>query len=182
MKRGQVLILVIVSVAVAMASYTCWHHYRKGYHALRFWGGDTATLIRHARDVQLLSLSQPADLSPAELGKTPTLRIDDEEIRVKQQVDISTARGLVHARHTLIEDQNFIWNNASLPERPRWDFALQFSDQQGQVTLVFDIQNHVVRRLPNGRPQVMTEIIERIDRFLQPLLSENGATQEWPGK
>lgn len=181
MKRGQVLILVIVSVAVAMASYTCWHHYRKGYHALRFWGSDTATLIRHARQVQLLSLSQTADLSPGEQGKTRTLRIDDEEVRVKEQIDISTARGLVHARHTLIEDQNFVWDKTPLPERPHWDFALQFSDQQGQVTLVFDVQNHMVRRLPNGRPLVMTEIIERIDRFLQPLLSENDAAQDWPG-
>ena len=43
MQRGQVLILAIVGIAVAMASYTCWHHYRKGYHALRMWGPESAT-------------------------------------------------------------------------------------------------------------------------------------------
>ena len=57
MQRGQVLILAIVGIAVAMASYTCWHHYRKGYHALRMWGPESATLIRHAQQVRLLKLA-----------------------------------------------------------------------------------------------------------------------------
>ncbi len=172
MKRGQILILGIVTLAVAMASYTCWHHYCKGYHALQFWGTSSAALIRHAKQVRLLKLQEGSG-SPAQ-GQVVSNRfqIGEQEFSVVREVDISSARGLVHARHTLIEDQNFNWTSPPQSASPDWDFALQFSDRGDQETLLFDVQRRLVRSLGSGRQQMMTETMERIVDFLKPLLPE----------
>ena len=171
MQRGQIVIVLIVGVAVAMAGYTCWHHYRKGYKALRFWGQQSATLIRHAPQVELLKLAgdRQADNEVLIGNAAPrsVLRIGDQDVPVLQQDDISTMRGLVHARHTLIVDRNFDWQQPVTNLAPDWDFALRFSDQQQQVTLVFSLHQRVVRSLDHDRQLKMNEAIDRIAEFFQ---------------
>ena len=170
MQRGQILILTIVGIAVGMASYTCWHHYRKGYHALRMWGPESATLIRHAQQVRLLKLAPGSGLKEENQPKQEKIRIGEEDFTVVETLDISTIRGLVHARHTLIVDRSFDWdrNVASVPGN--WDFALEFSDQGQQVTLVFALQERLVHNLNTGKEQAMNETLERIVEFLKPQL------------
>ena len=174
MQRGQIVIVLIVGVAVAMAGYTCWHHYRKGYQALQFWGQQSATLIRHAPQVELLKLSgnRQAD-DEVSLGKAASqsvLRIGEQDVPVLQRDDISTMRGLVHARHTLIVDRNFDWQQSVPDPVVDWDFALRFSDQQQQVTLVFSLHQRVVRSLDHDRQLKMNEAIDRIAEFFQSQL------------
>ena len=171
MQRGKIVIVLIVGVAVAMAGYTCWHHYRKGYQALRFWGQQAATLIRHAPQVELFQLAgdRQGD-DEVFIGKEApesVLRIGDQDILVLQRDDISTMRGLVHARHTLIVDRNFKWPQSVTDPATNWDFALRFSDQQQQVTLVFSLQQRVVRSLDHDRQLNMNEAIDRIAEFFE---------------
>ena len=170
MQRGQILILTIVGIAVGMASYTCWHHYRKGYHALRMWGPESATLIRHAQQVRLLKLAAGSGSREENQSKPGKLRIGEEDFTVVETLDISTIRGLVHARHTLIVDRSFDWdrNVASVPGN--WDFALEFSEQDQQVTLVFALQERLLHNLNTGKQQAMNETLERIAEFLEPQL------------
>ena len=175
MQRGQAVILAIVCVAVAMASYACWHHYRKGRKALRFWGSESAELIRHAEKVRLLKLDPGSAPLPSNTSANGKIRIGNQDLSVVREVDISSMRGLVHARHTLIEDRNFKWNSSPThpPDRSRWDFALEFSNQEHQLMLVFDVQHHVVRDLGTGRQKVMvTEIMEGIHKILKLGLAE----------
>ena len=151
MQRGKIVIVLIVGVAVAMAGYTCWHHYRKGYQALRFWGQEAATMLRHATQVGLLKLADDRqsddDVFIGKAAPESVLRIGDQNVPVLRRDDISTMRGLVHARHTLIVDRNFNWQQPATDPVIDWDFALRFSDQQQQVTLVLSLQQRVVRSL-----------------------------------
>ena len=170
MQRGQILILAIVGIAVSMASYTCWHHYRKGYHALRMWGPESATLIRHAQQVRLLKLAPGSGDQEENQSIRDKIRIGEEDFSVVETLDISTIRGLVHARHTLIVDRSFDWdrNVASVPTQ--WDFALEFSDQDQHVTLVFALQPRIVHNLKTGQQQAMNETLKRIAEYLKPQL------------
>ena len=67
-------------------------------------------------------------------------------------------------------DRSFEWdrNVAFLPGN--WDFALEFSDQGQQVTLVFALQQRIVHNLKTGQQQAMNETLERIVEFLKPQL------------
>ncbi len=174
MQRGKIVIVLIVGVAVAMAGYTCWHHYRKGYHALRFWGQQAATLIRHAPQVELLKLAgdrqSDDEVFIGKAAPQSVLRIGDQDVPVLQRDDISSMRGLVHARHTLIVDRNFNWQQSAIDPATDWDFALRFSDQQQQVTLVFSLQQRTVRSLDHDRQLKMNEAIDRIAEFFEPQL------------
>ena len=87
-----------------------------------------------------------------------------------QRHNISTMRGLVHARHTLIVDRNFNWQPSVPDPATNWDFALRFSDQQQQVTLVFSLQRRMVRSLDHDRQLKMNEAIDRIAEFFEPQL------------
>ena len=170
MQRGQILILAIVGIAVAMASYTCWHHYRKGYYALRMWGPESATLIRHAQQVRLLKLAPGSGDKDENQSIPDKIRIGEEDFSVVETLDISTIRGLVHARHTLIVDRSFDWDRNVESATAHWDFALEFSDQDQQVTLVFALQERLVHNVNTGKQRAMNETLERIVEFLKPQL------------
>ena len=170
MQRGQVLILAILGIAVAMASYTCWHHYRKGYHALRMWGTESATLIRHAQQVRLLKLAPSSGSREENHLINDRIRIGEEDFTIVQARDISTIRGLVHARHTLIVDRSFDWDRNVTSAPAEWEFALEFSDQDQHVTLVFALQQRIVHNLQTGQQQAMNETLERIAEYLKPQL------------
>jgi len=170
MQRGKILILAIAGIAISMASYTCWHHYRKGYHALQMWGSADGTLIRHARQVRLIKLGSgyaESQENQSELGK---LRVGQKDFPVVGTQDISLVRGLVHARHPLIVDRSFDWDRKITTVPAKWDFALEFADQGQQVTVIFALQERMIHNLNTGQEQGMNETINAIGKFLQPHL------------
>ena len=171
MQQGKILILTIAGIAVSMASYTCWHHYRKGYHALQMWGSEAGTLIRHASQVRLIKLAAVPEKSPENQSIGEKMRIGEKDCAVVGTLDISAARGFVHARHTLIVDRSFDWDRKITTVPIRWDFALEFSDQDQQVTLVFALQERLVHNLNTGNQQAMNETIKAIGDFLEPHLN-----------
>ena len=77
---------------------------------------------------------------------------------------------MMESRGLVIVDRNFDWQQPVTSLATDWDFALRFSDQHQQVTLVFSLHQRVVRSLDHDRQLKMNEAIDRIAEFFQSQL------------
>jgi hypothetical protein len=130
---GKLVIVGILTVALASAAASWWFRYAATHKAVRFWGSDITELIRDARHVLLLR-NPPPEIS--HLAESNPARAHFYESVVK----VSDAPGLLHLRNALLEDQSFHWptSSESFPEPPpdagRWQdsgyWQLVFFDSQ----------------------------------------------------
>jgi hypothetical protein len=127
LNSGKLVIVGIVGVAVVAAAFAWWRQYQQGRRALAYWGADGARLIRTAPEVELLTLA------PAEGDG------EGDAIPVPKLLDVSGARGLVHARQALISDASFLWSETPRTG-PAWDYAFVFRDGPRELTVRFDIR------------------------------------------
>ena len=88
---GKLVIVGILFVAFWAAAISWYFRYNATHRAVKFWGAETAVLIRDAQVVTVSNSLWPSD--PARVS----------------QVDISHAHGLQHLRSALLEDMNFDW-------------------------------------------------------------------------
>ena len=152
--RGKFLIVAIFLVAVVAAGFAWWHQFQKGRHALSLWGAGPAVLIRHAPRVELLRLNTP------ELAAV-----------ILEHQDISRARGIVHARQALVEDASFDFQAARGDCRPRWQYALRFSDTGRRATIQFDFDCGRARLEESGQEVAMTpKLAAGMKMFIQEQL------------
>jgi hypothetical protein len=144
MNQGKIVvaIAVVLGICAGLAGY--WWNYRIGHRALAFWGQETSRLVRLAPKVEYLSVT-PAD-SPDAPNVRETkgmLKIGGVLSMLLRQVDLSQARGLIHLRNAILSDDQFDWNNSSVPE-VEIRHALRFTDNNGvSATLYFDLENKV---------------------------------------
>src|SRR5262245_53603185 len=127
---GKLVVLSIFAVALLMAAFAWWWNRQQGRRALEFWGKDSALAIRDGQNVELLRL-QPRN------GRL----VDLEGFDLLETKDISQAQGLIHARHSLLQDASFDWSgNRTRPaqfESNKDVFAVRFSRQDVATTIVF---------------------------------------------
>jgi len=154
LSRGTLTILAIITLGVSMASVAVWYHHRSGQKCLEIWGIEGANLIRHAKQIEALRLG-PRDTTTSNESAEPieTLTFGDREVAVLGRLDISQARGLLHARHALIVDHNFDPEQQSASLTPSWQYALRFHDGDREVLLAFDPDHDYVRLYPIDRGQ-----------------------------
>ncbi len=162
--RGAWSIAAMFGVGLLLAGGSVLYHSGQGRRCLAFYGADDAATVRHAPKVEAWRLEPPAesDSSPApaeasaepaatEAGAEPTaasddtITVDGRPWRIARRVDISQARGLVHARHALIVDANYRWDAAD--RGGRWTNALTFTRDGDRVVLLFDFGAGQVREL-----------------------------------
>lgn len=165
MQRGKIVILVMVAVAIALASFAWWHRYQQGRRSLQLWGTQSAQLIRHARHVELLTLGT----APPRDGEE-SLEIEGRQVGIVKREDISATRGLVHARHVLIEDASFDWDRTAADCGGDWSYALQFSEGKEKVTLALDLKCGRALLLEK---QTDVRIIERISKALAKYIGDH---------
>lgn len=144
-----------------MGGYAWWSAFQRGRQALELWGSDAAVRIRYAKRVELW------ELRPDEPGQADRVRIGDLDFFVTQKTDISKVKGLVHARHALVEDASFLW---PLPPEtpdsteecsPDWQFALHFVGADQTSTVAFDTGCGRVRLLPDvATLTLQSELVE----------------------
>ena len=142
MKRDRILILIILTLAVAAAVFAGWFRWSQGHRALDFWGADLASQIRFAESIELLWLESPlVDAARREDSSAiDTVTIDGVKWRVHHRRDITDARGLVHARQALIQDATYLWDDESLTAASAWTHALVFhSVGKNDAVLLFDL-------------------------------------------
>src|SRR6185295_18699265 len=133
------------AVALLMAAFAWWWNRQQGRRALEFWGKDSALAIRDGKKVELLRL-RPKSSRSADLK-------DPEVVETK---DISRAQGLIHARHSLLQDASFDWSAkpAGLSRFPTKQdvLAVRFTRQDVATTIVFiDLPSGWIFHSESGR-------------------------------
>jgi hypothetical protein len=159
---GRLFIFFILLLSIAMGGFAVWFKYQEGRQCLTFWGSHNAGLIRHASTVELQVLSP--DASPAELQAA--VESGSLQLPVKENHDISDVPGLVHARHMLIEDQTYRWNEAAGKEPPGWSFALCFREEEEEIVLAFDTSRRLVQLVGSQQPVVMGRMLGQLEKYL----------------
>ena len=160
MNHGKLVLIGILLVALIAASFSWWFQFQQGDEALAFWGGETARTIRLEKPVLARRIVRSTDDAPA----GDILTVDGVPYRIQATRDITNARGLVHARQALIQNQSFDWTVAEVINEPDWTFALRFG-QANKVTLLIDLTNHRIRR-QNHPHCVGLKITEGLQEFL----------------
>lgn len=166
MNRGVLVILTMFGVAAGLGVVAIVFLYSQGSRAMDFWGRDAAVLIRKAPQVELLWLESSAE------GDQPRvfveqLSIEDRPVRAVKVQDITDSRGLVHARHALITDASFDWDNPRGDCQPKWSYALRFTDGAEQAIVAVDLPCQRVRLVSHGQEASIAPSAEAFDEFAQ---------------
>jgi hypothetical protein len=156
--NGKLVTILLVGIALAMASYAWWFQFSRGQRALAYWQGANAAVIRHGEAADLLVLQSPDDAGNDEA--VPTLSIDGREYRVTKRVTLDQAPGFVHARHALIDDGSYQWEKEPQGELT-WSHALVFENKAKQrVTVVIALPGGFLRTQQGERPLAMSKILQ----------------------
>jgi hypothetical protein len=137
LNRGKLVVIFIFMVALAMAGFALWWNWGLGRRSLEYWGQESGLAIRDAKTVQLMRLvEQPGN--PDESGEF--FQLDGRTWKVVQTKDVSSAQGLVHARHAFLEDASFQWDQPVDFSHPDWQYAVRFQADQEQATILLDLK------------------------------------------
>ena len=146
MNRGKLAVLLMLGVAAGLAAFALWWNVTAGSRTLEFWGRDAgARIIAPDAKVELLWL-EPAD----ETAKHERLKIGGRPLAVVAKTDVTGARGLVHARHSLLEDASFAWD-APAAETGDYTLAARFQGDGGATTVAFDFAKEQLVHVESGR-------------------------------
>jgi hypothetical protein len=145
---GKLVVLSIFAVALLMAAFAWWWNRQQGRQALEFWGKESALAIRDGQKVELLRL-RPKN------GRL----VDLEGFDLIETKDISQAQGLIHARHSLLQDASFDWNAnlvGHMAFEPKDVFAVRFTRQDVITTIVFiDLSGGRIFHSESGREIIL---------------------------
>jgi hypothetical protein len=126
---GKLVIIAIVVVALTAALTSWWFRFLATNQSVRFWGAQTAALIRDAPIVELY-----------EWRSVPTVafqsRFSQSYLDHANGRDISETAGLTHLRNALLEDQSYKWPAEPLVANS-WGWVLVFRDQRGRAAILF---------------------------------------------
>jgi len=163
--RGMILVLLLIAAGLIAAASALWHQYHQTRRALDFWGPDAAYLIGHAPSVELAALRH----------RGPDPNRSDETQAKRPAIDISQARGLVHFRRSLLEDENFVW--AIDPPAPRptdWDYTVRFSGDAASLVLAFNLDRQVVgvQASDSGTAAITDRMTKGLAQFFEETLAQ----------
>lgn len=179
---GKWVIGFIFGAALAMAIFAWSFQYLRGRRVLALYGAEAARLIRvDAARVELLRLERPARgmvLDNAEL-----LQIEGETLLISDSINITRARGLIHARQALIEDSSYSWDRPLNECAPRWDFALRFSRGDVQATAMVDVRCQELLLVETGESAPLAEhFVAGMQTFVDEQLAEHEKRPSTPAR
>ena len=166
MVQGKYVIFVIFGTALAMAIFAWQFRISEGNDVLDYWGVESANLLRHANKVEFIKLE-----SAGVAAGDATLTSDGTPQNIVSTADISSRKGLIHARHMFIVDHTYLWEESPPENIKDWDFALRFSEGDKEVTLAFHKQSHAVQMLNNNKPLIMGPMFDNLLYYLTPVLA-----------
>lgn len=149
--RGKLVIVGMLLVALAAAGFAWWWNYQRAARARAFWGPAAAT-IRSSTEVTALVLCETG----SESG-TPILWAG-QELPVCRTAAISDARGMLHARTSLLVDESFDWTapGGIGGDAPAWSHAVRFATSTSTVTLLFDFERRKLAWAESGQSVDLT--------------------------
>jgi len=133
-QSGTRLVVAIGGLALALGVVSWWYRFESAHRATQFWGPAAAELIAERSDVLGLKLElapEPVDGVPS--GDWISLSPHDYETPLRK--DLTDAPGMVHLRHALLTDSNYLWMKR--PEVPdTWRWVLRFSQGDRYVLIL----------------------------------------------
>jgi len=99
---GKFAVLAMLLVGVLAATFAWWWNFNRGRESLHFFGSQAAKLIRTAPTVEILV--PLADVAEGESTNDVMQRYGVHGVR---RIDVSQARGLIHARTSLLNDASY---------------------------------------------------------------------------
>jgi hypothetical protein len=131
MIQGKHAILAIFAIGLIGGVGSWWYYHVLQRRVLELWGPEAAALMVHAPRAEALWLA-PAGaqdgLDKVDLGGA--------HFAVRQRADVSHSAGLIHLRHSLINDRSFDWSAPESDCHPRWEYALRFTDGDQSATVL----------------------------------------------
>jgi hypothetical protein len=132
---GKLVIIGILTAALAAAGTSWWFRYHTTHRAAEFLEPQIARLIRDAPIVEFCKIDPPleATLPTREAGQL------DQLANAASRRNVTEAHGLVHLRNALIEDHSYTWPAQPPSAEDRWQWGLQFRDDSTRAgaTLLF---------------------------------------------
>ena len=155
MNQGKWLIVAMISAGLAAGGIAWWYQYRQSVRVIELWSPEVTYQIRMAPDCQLLRLTS----NPAGDGEG-VLEVDGVLWGITQTQDVSKALGIVHARQALIHDASYDWTANPTASSPAWTEAIRFQEGSEQTTLLFDLEQGIVRNQANEQTGRITPLIQ----------------------
>lgn len=166
--QGKLVILFIFGVALAAGVFSVGFKVLRDRRVIDLWGVEAARLINaDADDVHLLVL----DNTFADDDASDNIVIDDMPREIVREVDITTSPGLIHARHSFVEDPSFAWNRQRDDFPPRWEYALRFRQEAKVATLLIDTNCQRARLLETGAEASIAPIYKGLMEFIEENLA-----------
>lgn len=168
---GKLVVIGVFVVALTAASFALWWNITRAQRSLEFWGKDAVRAIQHGKQVELLELQPAPAPSSDDAGSSGERLLEGRDLFIQGRVDLSQARGLVHARHALTDDSSFAWDDAEKSAAAaEWTHAIRFRDERNtEVLLLLDLRN---RRLENVATQRAVTIIPKISEGWQIFIAK----------
>ena len=168
LNRGKLAVLTMFAVALVAAAFAWWWNYSRGQKCLAFYGPDAALLVRTVKDVELLELTPDNDRT--EDRDVDRIAVGDQTFLVHRNTTISQARGLIHARTSIVDDTSFVWNSRSDVTIKDVRFAVRFwdADRAAKATIVFDFGQD---RLWHIEQQKSVQLIPKVAQGWKSFLS-----------
>jgi len=183
MIQGKHAILAVFAVGLIGGVGSWWYYQALQRRVLELWGPEAAALMVHAPRAEALWLTPTgAQGGPGEVDLGGT------RFAVQGRADVSHAAGLIHLRHSLINDRSFDWSMPTVDCRPRWEYALRFTDGDRSATVLV-AGNCRCAKLAGGTREVSLKIPATgkpddhvtkppLERFLRDQFRETGQTKE----
>jgi hypothetical protein len=162
LNRGQFAVVAMLVLATAAAGFAWWWNWERTQKCLAFYGGEGASLIRTAPLVEGLVLSGFYDGPSVE-----QLEVGSQALEVVRRHDLSAAKGLIHARTALLDDNSYHWEQDARDCRPAIQHGVRFSNGDRHATLAFDFACRRVWFVEGHRSAMMAaKIAEGWQSFL----------------
>lgn len=131
--NGKWVAFGILVVAAAVGVTSVVYHFFRGDQTLEYLGPDDGSRLIRGTVVELWRLRHDPETSstegsPAEetSGEENQLVVAGQSYTIVERKDVSTAAGMVHARHALLEDASYEWPVVPVDPSTTWELGLMF--------------------------------------------------------
>jgi len=125
---GKLVIIGILTVAVAAAGASWWFRYSATNRAATYWGPNAARLIR---DAPIVEFYQFKSSGQSQFEFDELIQFLDAPTNRR---DISSMQGLTHLRNALLEDRSYNWPPEPRERIDQWRWVLVFRDKSRYPT------------------------------------------------
>ena len=132
---GKLVVLFILGIAIAMASFAWWWNHQQGRKAIEFWGAD----VREINDAETVKLIKLVPVLNDESTTPDASEFSSLGLKAGEAKDIGGVHGLLHARHSFLEDASYRWSDTPPLKGTPWQYAIVFQGEFHRTTALLDL-------------------------------------------